>query len=86
MPFCWFCADHNQIAYPDSLEFVFLLFGSVLLPQWLVEKMDIPEYGAEQTEQILAHSAGRPPVTVRVNTLKVTSEVLFYGDCVMKKK
>ena len=71
-----FVRDHNQIAYPDSSNLSFCYSVRYSCPEWLVEKW-ISEYGAEQTEQILAHSLGRPPVTVRVNTLKVTSEVLL---------
>lgn len=45
-------------------------------PAWLVEKW-IGEYGRERAEGILSSSLGRPPVTIRVNTLKITSEELL---------
>lgn len=71
-----FVRDHNQIAYPDSQNLSFCYSVRYSCPEWLVKKW-ISEYGMERTEQILAHSLGRPPVTVRVNTLKITAEALL---------
>lgn len=44
-------------------------------PKQLVEKW-IGELGREKTEQLLADSLGRPPVTIRTNTTRVTPEAL----------
>ena len=44
-------------------------------PMPLVEKW-LGELGREKTEQLLADSLGRPPVTIRTNTMRVTPEAL----------
>lgn len=71
-----FVRDNKQIVYPDSRELSFYYSVRYSCPEWLVKKW-ISEYGAEQTEQILVNSLGRPPVTIRVNTLKITAESLL---------
>ena len=71
-----FVRDDKQIVYPDVQNLIAYYSVRYSCPEWLVEKW-ISEYGAEQTEQILAHSLGRPPVTIRVNTLKITAEALL---------
>lgn len=71
-----FVRDDKQIVYPDVQNQIAYYSVRYSCPEWLVEKW-ISEYGAEQTEQILAHSLGRPPVTIRVNTLKITAEALL---------
>lgn len=71
-----FVRDDKQIVYPDAQNLIAYYSVRYSCPEWLVEKW-ISEYGAEQTEQILAHSLGRPPVTIRVNTLKITAEALL---------
>ena len=71
-----FVRDDKQIVYPDAQNLIAYYSVRYSCPEWLVEKW-ISEYGAEQTEQILAHSLGRPPVSIRVNTLKITAEALL---------
>ncbi len=44
-------------------------------PLWLVEKW-CAEYSLEQAEEILRTSIGRPPLTIRVNTLKTSAQSL----------
>lgn len=44
-------------------------------PVWLVQ-LWLDSYGEENTEGILKTSLGRPPVYIRVNTLKTTADAL----------
>lgn len=71
-----FVRDNKQIVYPDVQNLIAYYSVRYSCPEWLVKKW-ISEYGAEQTEQILVNSLGRPPVTIRVNTLKITAESLL---------
>ena len=45
-------------------------------PQWLV-KLWTKSYGEENAVGIMENAVGRPPITVRVNTLKVSSDELI---------
>ncbi len=45
-------------------------------PIWLIEQWE-KEYGETRTKEILHASLGRPPLTVRVNTLKTSSQALI---------
>ncbi len=41
-------------------------------PIWLVEQL-VEQYGEENTKKVLASSLGKPPVYIRVNTIKTTA-------------
>lgn len=57
----------------SKLESLSLEYSS---PQWLIEKW-LADYGEDATKSILSTSIGRAPITVRVNTIKTTSEKLI---------
>ena len=44
-------------------------------PLWLIQKW-VQEYSYEQTKKFLQASLGRPPLCIRVNTLKTNSQIL----------
>ncbi len=71
-----FIRDDKKVALPDK-AICFTDYLSILYscPSWLTKKW-VQEYGAEQAEMILQHSLGRPPITLRVNTLRITAEDL----------
>ena len=66
-----FIRDEKRIPEPEGLAEKLSAAYSCPLP--LVEKW-IKELGEKNTAALLADSLGRPPVTVRVNTTKVTPE------------
>ena len=61
---------------PDKSDTVRYLSVVYSCPESLVEGF-IADYGAELTEKILSGFIGRPPVTVRVNTLKTDKRTLM---------
>ncbi len=71
-----FIRDGKNLFLPDKekhfTEYLSFLFSC---PVWLAEKW-VREYGAQQAELILNHSLGRPPITLRVNTLRITVKAL----------
>lgn len=70
-----FTRDGKTISY-DGLEGYGKLSVMYSCPKWLV-KMWSRTYGEERTENLLKSSLGRPPLYVRVNTLKITSDGLI---------
>lgn len=71
-----FIRDGKQLPIIDKVNsFTDYLSISYSCPGWLAEKW-VRDYGAEQAELILKHSLGRPPITLRVNTLRITAEAL----------
>lgn len=62
-----------QIKEQDPLAILSITYSC---PLWLVQKW-VTEYGMEHTQAILASSVGRPPITVRVNTLRTTATELI---------
>ena len=61
---------------PDKSDTVRYLSVVYSCPESLVEGF-VADYGAELTEKILSGFIGRPPVTVRVNTLKTDKRTLM---------
>lgn len=45
-------------------------------PLWLVEQL-VEQYGEENTKKVLSSSLGKPPVYIRVNTIKTTASDLI---------
>ncbi|MCH5199784.1 MAG: 16S rRNA (cytosine(967)-C(5))-methyltransferase RsmB [Oscillospiraceae bacterium] len=70
-----FIRDGKQIDYRD-LEGVPKLSVEYSCPKWLIKKW-ISMFGEEETLKILKGSFGRPPLFVRVNTLKCTADELI---------
>ncbi len=71
-----FVRDGKKIAYPDKQQsLVSYLSVAYSCPEWLVAQW-LADYGQERTEQILSASLGRPPITLRVNTVNTTAEAL----------
>lgn len=68
-----FIRDGKRVALPQEKKQEWSIRYSC--PEWLIQKW-CAEYGEVQTEKILQASLGRPPLTVRVNTLKITPEEL----------
>ena len=71
-----FIRDGKEIRYPDAdkspIPYLSIVYSC---PEWLVSQW-LADYGREATEQILSASLGEPPITLRVNTTKVTAEEL----------
>ncbi len=67
--------DKGGIILPDEKNFTEHLSIKYSCPQWLVEKW-LREYGTKDTEGLLAHSIGVPPIYVRVNTTKTSIDKL----------
>lgn len=67
--------DKGGITLPDEKNFSEYLSVKYSCPQWLVNKW-ISEYGSEDTEGLLSHSIGVPPIYIRVNTTKTDSKNL----------
>ena len=61
---------------PDENDTVKYLSVVYSCPESLVEEL-IGDYGRELTETILKGTLGRPPVTIRVNTLKTDKQTLM---------
>ena len=70
-----FIRDGKQIDYRD-LEGVPKLSVEYSCPKWLIKKWT-EMFGEEETLKILQGSFGRPPLFVRVNTLKCTADELI---------
>jgi len=61
----------DQVVYPDrTLDFIEYLSVYYSHPRWLVERW-LNQWGSEYTERLLAFNNTVPPVTLRVNTLKI---------------
>lgn len=60
---------------PDTSDTVRYFKVKYSCPEELVTRF-LDQYGAERTETTLSGFLGRPPVTVRVNTLKTTTDTL----------
>ena len=65
----------KQYDLPDQTDRVKYLSVRYSCPEELTEEL-LSQYGEEETRRILEGFLGRPPVTVRVNTLKTTREQL----------
>lgn len=70
-----FLRDGKKIDYKD-LDEIGTLSIKYSCPKWLV-KMWTADYGRERTESMLSASFGRPPLFVKVNTLKCTADELI---------
>lgn len=72
-----FIRDGKKIHFPDKetspSEYLSVFYSC---PEWLVRQW-LDDYGQLRTNQILSASLGRPPVTLRVNTIKITTEELL---------
>lgn len=68
--------DRNGFTLPDEKDKAQFLSIKYSCPQWLVEKW-LCEYGAEKAESILSCSVKSNRLTVRVNTLKTTTDSLY---------
>ena len=67
--------DKGGIFLPEEKDYTEYLSIKYSCPQWLVNKW-ISEYGSEDTEGLLSHSIGVPPIYIRVNTTKTDSKNL----------
>ncbi len=76
-----FIRDDKKISV-DGMDNITSLSINYSCPKWLIEKW-AKQYSLEVTKKLLEYSVGRPPVTVRVNTLKITMEDLI--DSLNKK-
>lgn len=63
-------------AIPEGKDYADTLSIKYSCPRWLVEKW-LDEYSEQQTMSLLESSLGKPPVTLRVNTLRCTREELI---------
>lgn len=70
-----FLRDGKQIDYKD-LDSIARKSIEYSCPKWIVKKW-FGMFGEEKTEEILKDSFGRPPLYVRVNTLKCTADQLI---------
>lgn len=70
-----FLRDGKQIDYKD-LDGIAKKSIEYSCPKWIVKKW-VEMFGEEKTEDILRDSFGRPPLYVKVNTLKCTAEQLI---------
>ncbi len=70
-----FLRDGKQIDYKD-LDSIAKKSIEYSCPKWIVKKWS-GMFGEEKTEEILKDSFGRPPLYVRVNTLKCTADQLI---------
>ena len=66
----------KSIELPDEKDTVRYLSVKYSCPEDIVD-LWLTQYGREKTEMILGGLIGRPPITVRVNTLKTTKEALM---------
>ncbi|SDA21013.1 16S rRNA (cytosine967-C5)-methyltransferase [Ruminococcus sp. YE71] len=69
-----FIRDGKRIPEPEGFAEKMSMLYSCPLP--LVKKW-IAELGEKNTESLLASSVGRPPVTIKVNTVRITPEELI---------
>lgn len=63
----------NNKAIPHSNDITDNLSISYSCPQWLINKW-LAEYGEDVTESMLKSSLGKSPVTIRLNTLKMSEK------------
>ncbi len=71
-----FIRDQKVIRYPDQeTERNTYLSVFYSCPEWLVKRW-IADYGLIRTQQILSASLGAAPITLRVNTQKITAKDL----------
>lgn len=64
--------DGKIIVYPPEKNRKTYLSVKYACPQWIV-RLWLNAYGAEHTEALLRAMLGRPPLTVRVNTTRITA-------------
>ncbi|MBR6619653.1 MAG: 16S rRNA (cytosine(967)-C(5))-methyltransferase RsmB [Clostridia bacterium] len=71
----------DGLVLPDEEDIIHFYSIKYSFPEWLI-KLWVESYGAENAVGIMESCAGRPPLTVRVNTLKTTKEKLvsFLAD------
>ncbi len=67
-------ALRNPVTLPDD-DSVKSISVRSSCPEWIV-KTFIDDYGIDTAKQLLLSSLNAPPVTLRVNTLKITAEAL----------
>ena len=70
-----FLRNGSKYTLPDESDFVLHLSVKYSCPEYLV-RMWIDQYGEENTIGILSGLDSRPPLTIRVNTLKCTKAEL----------
>lgn len=70
-----FIRDEKKVDYGE-LDNISKISIEYSCPKWIVKKW-IANFGEDKTCEILKDSFGRPPLYVRVNTLKCTSEQLI---------
>lgn len=72
-----FIRDAKKLSVSDlkRIEQMSILYSC---PVWLCQKWQ-REYSPEIAEQLIACSVGRPPLTVRVNTLRTSKEALAHS-------
>lgn len=70
-----FLRDERKIDYKD-LEGVAKMSIEYSCPKWIIKKW-VGMFGEEKTAEILKDSFGRPPLYVRVNTVKCTADTLI---------
>lgn len=70
-----FLRDERKIDYKD-LEGVAKMSIEYSCPKWIIKKW-VGMFGEEKTVEILKDSFGRPPLYVRVNTVKCTADTLI---------
>lgn len=67
---------NEGLVLPEKSDILNFYSVKYSFPQWLV-KLWIDSYGEENAVGIMSGCAGRPPLTVRVNTLKTSKENLI---------
>ncbi len=70
-----FVRNGKRISY-SGLSFSERLSVEYSCPQWLVEQL-LEQYGEDNTRKVLSTSIGKPPVYIRVNTIKTTTPDLI---------
>ncbi len=70
-------ADHrNNLPEPPDFNQVYYLSVKYSFPEWLVKRW-LDRFGFEETEALLKASNERPPLVIRVNTIKVSRDNLL---------
>ncbi len=67
--------DRNGLVLPDKTDTLNYFSIKYSCPPWLVEKW-ISEYGEDVTERILSHSIEPDKLTIRVNTPRISTDLL----------
>jgi len=71
-----YCRNKNSVSYPnkreDAAQYLSIFYS---FPKWMVEKL-ICQYGEDFTEDFLRASNEVPPLSIRVNNLKISKEDL----------